>query len=298
MEVLMRIKFTSLFKSDFLDRRLLLTLLVWTLLALFFLPDPLPTLKLNLSYIVLGFFGAILGNISAVGGGIIFIPAMMFIYKLSPVMALKIALLTQSFGMTSGAMGWLKRGVVPKGVLIYAVPSLLIGSLISSLVFKPSGLLIKVLFGPVSILLGLTTLYFIKKEKSNLPVGVIVDKAKPWITVSAFIGGLITGWIAIGEGEIVAATLMMGFSIAAETSIGLGVVLLSINSIFLTLIHIIFLDGVPWSIGLFTALGAIFGARCAVTIGKALPSKALKIIFSIIAIGDGLIFIFQFLHLR
>jgi uncharacterized membrane protein YfcA len=258
------------------------------------LKEPLNDFKSSISYVVLGIFGAILGNISAVGGGIVFIPAFMFIYKLPPVLALKISLLTQSFGMTSGAFQWAKRGVLQKGILKVAVPSLLLGSTISSLIFKPSAIMVKALFGPVSILLGVTTLFFARKSTSRISLSVIPDKAKPWIAISAFIGGLVTGWIAIGEGEIVAATLILGFAVAAETAIGVGVILLSINSIFLALVHSFFLGGLPWSIGLFTALGAIFGARIAVSIGQALPSYILKLIFSVIAIGDGVIFIFQY----
>jgi uncharacterized membrane protein YfcA len=265
------------------------------LVAVSQLTSPMELARRNWSFIFLGFFGAIIGNLTAVGGGIVFIPAMMFIYKLHPVQALKVALASQSFGMTSGAIGWIQRKKVPVAALKFCIPPMLIGSLISSLVIHPNGLLVKLLFGPVSILLGLLILLTIKKSKTGMNhLEKIPRHAIIPMMFASLIGGVVTGWIAIGEGEIVAALLMVGYSVSGEVAIGLGVVLLSVNSIFLMLIHQFFLDGIPWHIGLFTGLGTVFGARFAVYISGYLPSRTLKFIFAVIAIADGALFIFQY----
>ena len=108
----------------------------------------------NWFFIPIGVAGAILGNISAVGGGIVFIPCIVLLFHFPPLAALKIALATQAFGMTSGAWGWLQRRVVPLGALKFAVPGLLIGSIVSTFVVHPNGLLVKLLSGPVSIALA------------------------------------------------------------------------------------------------------------------------------------------------
>ena len=67
--------------------------------------------------------------------------------------------------MTSGAIGWLQKGAVPLRALKIAVPGLLIGSTISSFAIHPSALLVKLLFGPVSILLGVLTLVPSARDK-------------------------------------------------------------------------------------------------------------------------------------
>ena len=275
---------------------LLIFFLVWIVCYLSIAPAPTELFIKNWPFIFVGFGGAILGNISAVGGGIIFIPAMIFFYHLPPVVALKVAILSQCFGMTSGALGWLQRQKIPWSMFALTLPGLLLGSTISSLVIHPSALLVKVLFGPVSIFLGVLTLRstFRKKDKVinsfELPrVGKIL------LVLSSFLGGLITGWIAIGEGEIVSALLMIGFSISSTLSIALGVVLLAINSMYLAMIHQFFLDGLPWEIACFTGLGCVFGARVAPFLGQKMKTRTLKYIFSAVAIGDGIIFIAQYL---
>ncbi len=273
---------------------LLVFVVCWAVGYILLAPDPVGLFKQNWVFIGVGFCGAVLGNISAVGGGIVFIPVIIFIFKMNPVTALKVALASQSWGMTSGAIGWLQKKVVPLRALKLTVPGLLIGSTISSLVIHPNPLLVKLLFGPVSILLGVLTIVLSRKAVKSTAVMQIPSRAAwPLFLISA-VGGLITGWVAIGEGELVAALLMLIYRVNVTACIGLGVVLLSINSIYLTLIHQFFLHGIPWNIAAFTGLGCVFGARLAPYLSRYSNPMALKTIFAIIAICDGCLFIIQY----
>lgn len=274
---------------------LLLFVVVWIIGYLGLAHDPITLFKQNWVFIPVGFCGAILGNISAVGGGIVFIPVIMFLFHLPPVTALKIALASQSWGMTSGAIGWIQKRVVPLRALKFTVPGLLIGSLISSLVIHPSALLVKLLFGPVSILLGILTIVLSRRAAQSAARTEIPSDAAVPLFIIALIGGLITGWIAIGEGELVAAFLMLVYGVEVTICIGLGVVLLSINSIFLTLIHHFLLGGIPWNIAAFTGLGCVFGARLAPYLSRHSNPMVLKTIFACIAICDGILFIVQYM---
>jgi len=273
---------------------LLLFAVVWVIGYFSLAPDPVALFKRNWVFIPVGFCGAVLGNISAVGGGIVFIPVIMFLFQLPPVTALKIALASQSCGMTSGAIGWIQKRVVPLRALKLTVPGLLLGSSISSLVIHPSTLLVKLLFGPVSILLGVLTIVLSRRLAESASRTEIPSNAAFPLFVISLIGGLITGWIAIGEGELVAALLMLVYGVDVTICIGLGVLLLSINSIFLTLLHHFFLGGIPWHIAAFTGLGCVFGARLAPFLSHRSNPLVLKTIFAIIAICDGILFIVQY----
>jgi uncharacterized protein len=218
-----------------------------------------------------------------------------FLFRLPPVTALKIALASQSWGMTSGAIGWMQKRVVPLRALKLTVPGLLIGSTISSLVIHPSALLVKLLFGPVSILLGVLTIVLSRRAVKAGAVKEIPRNAAAPLFLIALVGGLITGWIAIGEGELVAALLMLAYGVNVATCIGLGVVLLSVNSIFLTVLHQFLLGGIPWNIAAFTGLGCVFGARLAPYLSRRSNPMVLKTIFAIISICDGILFIVQYM---
>lgn len=268
-----------------------LFVVVWALVLFVAFPDPVGLLQRNWPLFFVGFAGAMLGNATAVGGGLVFIPVMIWVYHLPAVMALKLALGSQCFGMTSGAIGWSRRGVVPFHLLRVAVPALLLGSTVSSLIIRPNPLLVKGLFGPVSILIGLITLILLDRYSGGEDVP---RRAYPALAAMAFLGGMLTGWVAIGEGEVVAAFLMLAYGLRAERGIGLGVVLLAINSVFLATIHQLFLVGLPWELILFTGFGCVFGGRMGPYLSQWIGPRRLKIGFAVIAIVDGSIFLFQF----
>lgn len=277
---------------------LVLFAMLWTAGLFAFVPNAAGLIEKNWMFVPLGVAGALLGNISAVGGGIVFIPCAIFVFQLPPVVALKIALATQSWGMTSGAVGWLQKKAVPLRALRIAVPGLLLGSTISSFVITPSALLVKLLFGPVSILLGVLTIVLSRRAGTAKCRPDVPDEARWPLFFTAVLGGVITGWVAIGEGEVVAALLMLAYGVEVTACIGVGVVLLAINSIYLTIVHQFFLGGIPWEYALFTGFGAVFGARLAPWLSRYTDPDTLKLIFAVIAIGDGMIFVFQYIVTR
>jgi uncharacterized membrane protein YfcA len=269
---------------------LLVFVLGWLIALFWFFPEPLNLVQRNWPLFLVGLVGAAIGNATAVGGGLIFIPVMIFVYHFPPIVALKLALASQCFGMTSGALGWIRRGVIPFKALGVTIPGLIIGGIISSLVIHPAAYLVKGLFGPVSIFIGILTLVLLNRpgERDDLP-----PNSKWLLAAVAFLGGTLTGWVAIGIGEIVAAYLMLAHGIKAERGIGLGVLLLSLTSIFLTLIHQFFLGGIPWDFALFTGFGCVFGGRLGPYLSQRVGSFRLKIGFATVAILDGLIFMLQ-----
>jgi len=264
----------------------------WTVVYFWSFDQPLALMQQNWPLSLVGFFAAIIGNATAVGGGVIFIPVMILAYQLPAVTSLKVAIASQSFGMTSGALAWMRRGTISLRALWITVPPLLAGSTISTLVVHPNPLLIKGLFGPASIFIGVVTLYFINHygRREDIP-----RKAYLPLAMMSLIGGTLTGWIAIGEGEVIAAFLMLVYSLRAERGIGLGVVLLSINSLYLTFLHQFFAGGIPWELVMFTGFGCVFGGRLGPYLSQWVGPKRLKIGFATIAIIDGVIFILQFL---
>lgn len=264
---------------------------VWLAVYLSAFPDPAGLAARNWPLVLVGLAGAVLGNATAVGGGLVFIPALMFGWQLGPVEALQLALVSQSVGMTSGALGWLRRGAVPLRGLAWTVPTLLVGAVVGGLVVRPGPLLIKGLFGPVSIVVGLLILYLLEHPWRSLEVEGRWDVA--WV---ALVGGLLTAWVAVGVGELVAAYLMLRHGLEPRRGIALGTVLLAAASILLGAIHAFVLGGVPWELAAFTMLGCAWGGRLGPFLAQWVGPHRLKITFATIAIGDGLLFVFQSLR--
>lgn len=267
--------------------------LLWILIYSLVFPDPIGLLSTNWPLIFVGFTGAVIGNMTAIGGGIVFIPVMMFIYKLDPVSSLKLAFVSQSIGMTSGASGWLQRKEVPLSLLKWTIPSLLIGTAIATFVIHPSLLMENGIFGPISLLVGVLTLVTLNRKGS---LDTLPQKARIPVFIISIIGGIITGWVAIGEGEIIAAFCMLVYGLQANKSIGMGVVLLSVNSITLALIHSLYFDGVPWEMAVFTMLGCLWGGRMGPYIAQQFAGFNMKRFFGWVALPDGEVILFQVLR--
>lgn len=277
-------------RVSFLSPWLFALTLVWLGVYWWAFPDPVGLAAGHWPLVVIGVLGAVIGNVTAIGGGIVFIPVMMFVYKTDPISALKLAFVTQAVGMTSGATGWLQRGEVPLNMLKYTVPPLIIGALVSTFVIHPQAMMIKALFGPIALITGLLTLITLdnKGVTNELPV-----KAYLPVMSIALVGGLITGWVAIGEGEIVAAFCMLVYGLNSNRAIGLGVVLLAINSILLALIHALYFGGVPWELAAFTMLGVLWGGRLGPFLAQWLSLRSSKKLFACVAVADGLLVTLQ-----
>lgn len=266
--------------------------LLWGLVFSLSFPDPGELMARNWPLILVGFLGAVIGNATAIGGGLVFIPVMVFVYKVSPLDSLLLALATQAFGMTSGAVGWLHLGGIPRRSLGTVLTAALLGCTVSSLIIRPSSLLVKGLFGPVSILIGVVTLYLLDRhaEEQEVP-----SKARASLFAVALLGGMLTGWVAIGVGEVLAAFLMVRYRLYPGRAIGLGVLALSVSSIYLTILHS-WLGGIPWDLAVFTVLGCVFGARCGPFLCQLVSVRTLKLVFSAVAIIDGGLFVWQYLR--
>ena len=214
----------------------------------------------------------------------------MFVYNVDPVSALKLAFVTQAVGMTSGASGWLRRGEVPLSLLKWTVPSLIVGAAISTFLIHPQPMLVKGLFGPIAFIAGLLTLITLDRKgvRMELPANALVP-----VMLISLVGGLITGWVAIGEGEIIAAFCMLAYGLNANRAIGLGVVLLSINSLLLAFIHSFYFGGVPWELAAFTMLGVLWGGRLGPFLAQWISMRTTKKAFAFIALLDGLVISLQ-----
>lgn len=269
---------------------------IWLSLYLLLCPEPLVLASKRWTLIPTGFLGAIIGNMSAIGGGLVFIPVMLFVYKLPPIMALKIALASQAIGMTTGAVNWRQSTPLCRRSFNSALPALLIGSTISCLLIRPNPHLIKGSFGPVSVLLGILIL-LTAQMKPEQTKNEMDTKWKTPVFFVALLGGFVSGCVAVGEGEVVAAFLMLAVGLSSHISIATGVALLAVTSIFLCAIHQFFLGGIPWDYAWFTSLGCVFGATTAPVLARKYDGKTLRLIFAGIAILDGCLFIYQSLKL-
>ena len=248
---------------------------------------------------LVAFFAASVANATAIGGGFLFMPLFIFVYQLAPPLALKLSIATQAFGMTSGALSW-GRNYIDKHAFILASIASITGVWFATYLWIVPSSLIKPLFAIISlgVFFALIVEMRLKGSSAHTAAKFSVNRVSVFFVLSAFAGGLVTAWTAIGVGEVVALYLLFFYRLRLDIAIGTGVAVLAVSSIAGFIFHTD-LGGIPWDLLLFTVPGVILGGRYGVKVAKYLESSVsqsssdqllkkspLKLIFAVVILID------------
>lgn len=262
--------------------------------------------------------GSMLGGI---GGAAMFMPIFLIVFPLlgpeyaiaGPVAAIGVALLTEAFGFSSGLIGYLRRKLidfkVAKALVIVAVPSAIVGSILSQYA-DPN--MLKILYGSLMLILTYIMLRRpSKNEKKKITEDTLAGKFshighERTITdntdtiykyhlchpgkgrVFTAIGGFITGLMSVGIGEIVTPQLVksckMPVSVAAATSV--FVIIITVAAASGTHVFALVSEGgveaVPWHLVMYTAPGVVIGGQIGSRLQGRFDSEKMEKIFAVL----------------
>lgn len=238
-------------------------------------------------FTLLGVSGAIFANSTGAGGGVVFIPAFNAM-DFAPSQALATSFGIQCFGMTAGSIAWLRYRAqvithtpqwshLSEFVLCCAPTSLLGMITVAALdLHTPDHL--HQYFSVFSIALGLslfTTLRWAKLDRNLSPV--TADRYA--LALIGFIGGMITSWLSVGVGELVAVYLLWRrFDVRLAVAVA---VVVSAISVWLAGIYLTITDGdIVWPVIMFAAPAAIMGGIVARRLATWINPIHLKVFFA------------------
>lgn len=280
-------------------RKRLLIIVAFGWLALFVASDDRYLLIADYGYFfIVGIVGAVVANSTGAGGGIIFIPFFSSL-GIDGTNAVGTSIIIQCFGMTAGAISWLTTSHIAKTNsfhLNHLISQLLfvcggasaVGVLCGQYLFVPEDPALMILtFKIFSIVFGfilLAVIIFSHTQKHTLFDLVHFDVYLLGIT--CFIGGLITAWISVGIGEVVAIVLILR-RYPTMVAISMGVAVTAISVLTAAYYHVAVIDSANWSIIQFAVPGAILGGTIAYMLSEKLGPVRLKIFFSVWIILTG-----------
>lgn len=282
-----------------IQRELLFALCVLALLCLvlsFVSDSPRELLTRNGPIVGVAYAAALIANATAVGGGVVFLPFFSFFYGLTSLESLKLALSTQAFGMSSGAVHW-SVGRIDWRLLAIACACGGIGMTFGTFIFKPDEAYINIAFGATSLLLGVGLLLecLFAKRTNELPVGSVKFTGLLGFAVLCVTTGMVNAWVSIGIGEAVALWFFFRWRFSITQSVAAGVIVLAFCSVLGFVFHA-GLGGIPWPLLAFTIPGVILGGRMGAKLGVRLGEKApsgssgmlLRVFVAIVIFLDGL----------
>lgn len=293
----------TIFRRAFNSHPYRVTLAICWLILIFSAPNSFQIIFDYVGFLFVGIVGAIFANSTGAGGGVVFVP---FFNQInmhnSAIIATSFAI--QCCGMTAGALTWhhhrqslaidnnvntnkaLDDGAqwlyVNKGLLI-TIPFSILGILIAqfglSEYTQQMQTSLHMAFGVFSILLAISiygSIPLLKRRKLTkhlLPIDVLL------LGVIAFFGGIITAWLSVGVGELVAVYLILrGFNVTSAIALA---VILSAFTVWSAIFHHLFVtQAIYWHVLLFAGAGAIVGGIIAKRVVLYFSVVKLKLFFA------------------
>ena len=287
----------SLIKQNAGKTALIVLLFLW-IVSLLVQPAPIELVKEFGLFSVLGVIGAIFANATGAGGGVVFVPFFNYLsFSAQSVVATSFAI--QCCGMTAGALTWAayykhqhkydRYWKALPSVLMLTVPSSICGIGFAQYSSQSTRLLehlwggannLHIAFGSFSILLAIAIFASIPLMKRTHFKKDLHTKDLLLLPFIGFLGGIITAWLSVGVGELVAVYLIIrGFNVTL--SIASAVILSSFTVWSALPYHAFISESVVWQVVLFAGAGAIVGGTIAKFVVLAFSVQRLKLFFGI-----------------
>jgi len=268
---------------------------------------------------------ALIVNTLGISGAALFVPFFILIFplftaSLTPTQSVKLGLITESFGLSSSALAFIRFGLVDKKLALYsilgALPLVIAGSLLTS--FIPKSVLL------IMIAALLIIAIFLVKFKNKLkerrlhelssksidytePIGEKISITSRDGKIYNYcrtkngyrkrflgygVGGFFQGASGFGIGEMGIISMILS-NIPTRIAIGTSHLVVASTAIVASIIHISLAptlgDTIPWNLPFMTVPAVIIGGQLAPYMAAKLPTKLLEkfisLLFLVIAIA-------------
>lgn len=253
--------------------------------------------------LVIGFLAAVVGSLVGLGGGIVLVPAMLFLYDnvdafswATPQAIVGISLVTMVFTGLSSALAYikLKRVDMKTGVifLIGSLPGSVIGSWVNTRLNLDSfslyfGILMIIIF--IMLMVDREKLMKNKEiELSNRTRTFEIDGETYQYNVNyvpafilSFLVGALSGLFGIGGGTISVPAMILFFGIPVQVAIGTSMFMIFFISLISSTTHI-YLGHIVWKYVIFFIIGSYIGGTAGARMSKWFKGKTLEWILRIV----------------
>ncbi|ANU25879.1 sulfite exporter TauE/SafE family protein [Planococcus versutus] len=263
---------------------------------------------------LVGVMSGIMGALIGLGGGVILVPAMLFLGtsfaffpELSPQKIVGLSVIMMIFTGLSSTLAYMKvRTVDYKSGLIFFVgsaPGTIIGAFVNKNLDLPS---FNLYFGILLVFLSLLLLMrdhlkavhwfvdngrkttFVDKENKQYVYGYPI-----WFALLlTFFVGFASGLFGIGGGSIIVPAMILLFLFPPHVAVGTSMFMVFLSALVNSVTHIS-LGNVPWIYTVAVVPGAYIGAQIGAKLNKRLNSEMLVTILRIVLLVLGVRSIYE-----
>ncbi|MCY7296815.1 sulfite exporter TauE/SafE family protein [Alteromonas sp. a30] len=266
----------------------ILLFLCWLTVVIFFSAEPIALFLEYGAYAFVGVLAAIFANATGAGGGVVFVPFFSQLqFEQTTIVATSFGI--QCFGMTSGSITWFSHYRKERqndekwsslfNILLYTIPFSIIGLVAAQFLEfgAPQGL--NMTFGVFSIILAFALYATIPILKSGSNRTQLTQLDKALLPIICLVGGVITAWLSVGVGELVAIYLIFR-RFDAPFAIACAVILTAFSVWSGVMYHTFVSNHIFWPIVACAGLGAVIGGVIAKRVVLFFSATNLKLFFA------------------
>ncbi|HLR70621.1 MAG TPA: sulfite exporter TauE/SafE family protein [Pseudogracilibacillus sp.] len=264
--------------------------------------------------LLIGFLSAFVGSMVGLGGGLIFVPTMLFLYDnfsnfswATPQAIVGISLITMIFTGLSSTITYYRqnRVDVKTGIifLIGSLPGSVFGSWLNTLLDTDAfslyfGILMLIIFGMMLIdrkkLHKNKTFEVTKNTRTYEIDGKTYQYNVAYMPafILSFIVGTLSGLFGIGGGTISVPAMILFFGIPVQIAIATSMFMIFFISIISATTHIV-LGHIVWAYVIFFVVGSYIGGTVGAKTSKLLKGKTLEWILRIVIVIAAIRLIFE-----
>jgi uncharacterized protein len=221
---------------------------------------------------------ATLATLVGIGGGLLWMPYLIFAAHLDPVQAIVTSLLIQVGGMGSGSLTVIRKKKIDlRMALLFSVcafPGVPIGVWISR--FVPASSVVFIL-GIACLVIGLVFVYA-QDEPDEGPRTVSLRQTVPYLWLATLFS-IMTGLLSMGVGDFLVPILRNRLRMNMEAAMGACLVVMAINAALAAGLHIAIGDSVATGLALWAIPGVLIGGQIGPRLAGRIPDQTLKEIF-------------------
>jgi uncharacterized membrane protein YfcA len=244
---------------------------------------------MDLTAPLIGLVAGFVVGVTSTGGGALLTPALVFILRVPPSLAVGSDVLIASVTKLFGGGSYALRGQVHWPTVGRLLAGSLPGAALGIFVLNrlPAGVREHALqrgLGGVLVIAGLATLVRLQFASR---VRATTSPAAGWTAALGFVTGLLVSTTSIGSGSLLLCVLAFFFPLPAQTMVGTDLVHALILSAFATVGHL-----QAGRVDVFLAAAVLAGSVPGVLLGArvahVIPERALRTVLAVILIGLGL----------
>lgn len=243
-------------------------------------------------FLALGILVGLLGALLGIGGGMVIVPLLVFVWHYEPQLAIGTSVLVVLMNAVSGTWGYVrqKKACVDAALkfAVATVPGAFLGSYAAEYL---QGSLFYLVFGAFFVLASVNMYRKANKEAAGKTAGEVPEVYNWKLGVLCSVGvGFLASILGIGGGIVHVPFMVYVLHFPVHVAIATSTCILAVSSLAGLVSHAM-LGHIVWSSGLAIGAGAFVGAQGGVVLAQRLRSGILMKLASVLVLVTGIKFL-------